>query len=203
MAELGRTADEYYLALKKLLPKGPAWELDDSSFFMEMLKLSALEFARVDADIVRLINESDPRTASVTLLEWFHQWGIPDECLKLYSDEEVETYVNILVAKISTQGLSFIELIQNLALVLGFTGVNVNDYDVFTVDSRVDERIYGLEWLYYIRTVTVDEIPITDFLTTSRVHSRLREWGNQLWECMVRSLAPCHFNIIFQYGSED
>ena len=37
MAELGRTADEYQLALKKLLPKGPAWELDDSSFFIKML----------------------------------------------------------------------------------------------------------------------------------------------------------------------
>ncbi len=203
MAELGRTADEYYLALKKLLPRGPAWELDDSSFFMEMLNLASLEFARIDADICQLINESDPRTASVTLTEWFHQWGIPDECTKLYSEDDVENYVSALIAKISTQGLSFVELLSNLALALGYTGVDLGNYEPFTVDSTVDDRLYSEEWVHFIRAITVDETPIREFTVDSTVNKALAEWGNTLWECMVQAMAPAHLSIIFQYGTEE
>lgn len=202
MAELGRTADEYQLALKKLLPKGPAWELDDSSFFIKMLQLAALEFARIDADIIRLINESDPRTAEVTLSEWFHQWGIPDECITLYGEDDITTYVQALIAKISTQGLTFIELLQILATSLGYSVVELGNYEPFTVDSTVDKRLYSEDWIYFVRMITVDEIPVRDFTADSTVNRALAEWGNQLWECMVKALAPAHLSLIFQYGEE-
>ena len=202
MAELGRTSDEYQLALKKLLPKGPAWELDDSSFFIKMLQLAALEFARIDADIIRLINESDPRTAEVTLFEWFHQWGIPDECIRLYGEDDITTYVQALIAKISTQGLTFIELLQILATSLGYSGVELGNYDPFTVDSTVDKRLYSEDWIYFVRMITVDEIPVREFTADSTVNRALAEWGNQLWECMVKALAPAHISLIFQYGED-
>ena len=61
MGRVSFTTDNYYAAMKKLLPKGPAWELEDSTFFMKMLYLAALEFARLDADISKMIDESDPQ----------------------------------------------------------------------------------------------------------------------------------------------
>lgn len=202
MAELGRTADEYQLALKKLLPKGPAWELDDSSFFIKMLQLASLEFARIDADIIRLINESDPRTAEVTLSDWFHQWGIPDECIRLYGEDDITTYVQALIAKISTQGLTFIELLKILATSLGYSGVELGNYEPFTVDSTVDQRLYSEDWIYFVRMITVDKVPVRELTVDSTVDKALAEWGNQFWECMVKSLAPAHLSLIFQYGED-
>lgn len=203
MAELGRSDDEYYLALKKLLPKGPAWELDNNCFFMKMLELASLEFARIDADIKKLIDESDPRTASVTLAEWFYQWDIPDECLKLLGEEDLALYQKVLVTKISSQGYTFEELINLLAIQLGYSNVNVKTYDVFTVASRVNEAIYSDLWQSTVKAIMADGTPIIPFRVTSRVNERLNTWGNALWECLVKSLAPAHCNIIFQYGSEE
>ena len=99
---LGHSASEYLQIFKALITKGTAWELEDKCFFNKMLEIAALEFARVDADILKLIDESDPRTASVTLADWFYQWGIPDDCLKQYSQATLEEYRNVLVTKIAT-----------------------------------------------------------------------------------------------------
>ncbi len=99
MAGLNHSASEYLQALRLLLPPGPAWQLDESCYFVKLLELAAREFARIDADITNLIRESDPRTASVTLFNWFDEWGVPEECLKAYSDASLEDYRNVLVTK--------------------------------------------------------------------------------------------------------
>ena len=66
---LGYSADDYYKAMKALLPRGPAWELDDHTTLMSMLYVAAQEFAQIDALIKKLIDESDPRDAQITLSE--------------------------------------------------------------------------------------------------------------------------------------
>lgn len=46
---LGYSTDDYYKAMKALLPRGPAWELDDHTTLMSMLYVAAQEFAQIDA----------------------------------------------------------------------------------------------------------------------------------------------------------
>ena len=117
-------------------------------------------------------------------------------------ENDITTYVQALIAKISTQGLTFIELLQNLATYLGYSGVELGNYEPFTVNSTVDERLYSEDWIYFVRMITVDEVPVREFTVDSTVNKALAEWGNQLWECMVKALAPAHLSLIFQYGED-
>ncbi|MDY6471403.1 MAG: hypothetical protein SPK70_10085, partial [Succinivibrio dextrinosolvens] len=71
----GFTVSEYQSALKKLLPQGPAWEDELSDLMVAVIDLASREFQRIDHDISQLIDESDPRTASVTISDWFKEWG--------------------------------------------------------------------------------------------------------------------------------
>ena len=197
---LGYSADDYYQAMKALLPKGPAWELEDSAPLMQMLYVAAQEFARIDADILTLVKESDPRTASVTLSDWFDDWGIPDECLKLLDSAGLDEYKRTLVTKISTLGYSFGELVELIATSLGYENVSLDTFETFTVGSTVDKAMYDDRWITYFMTITVDKYNAKFFLSDWSVEKPLAEWGDQLFECLVKSLAPCHANVIFLYG---
>lgn len=199
MEGLGLSAADYLDAEKKLLPKGPAWEVDDT-FFEKTLTLAALEFARVDGDILKLVDESDPRTASITLRDWFHQWGIPDECLKALTDADLETFRRVLITKITTQGYTFEQFVYLIGQTLGYTSTSVGTYDPFTVSSFVNQRLCDDEWKRWFMTITADSTNVKYFIASSRVDNPLALWGDQLFECLVKSLAPAHLGVIFQYG---
>lgn len=200
MAKLGFNADEYYEALKKLLPKGPAWdELDADGFFMKMLDLAALEFARVDADMQKLIAESDPQTASATLTDWFHQWGIPDECLK-GQENSLEALRTELLIKIRTLGFTFQELVPYIGGLCGYDDAGIETADIFTVASTVDKGLYSPAWADWYWSVTARNDNQQYFKTTGRVDEALSTWGNDLFECLVKHYAPAHTGVIFKYG---
>ena len=201
MAKLGYSADQYYEALKKLLPKGPAWDnLDDQSFFMKMLKLAALEFARLDYDISQLINESDPITANVTLTDWFHQWGVPDECS---NDENatLEQLREVLLFKIRSLGLTFPELVSIIGRMCGYQETKLDTAETFTVASTVDMALYSEDWASWFWTVTVSELNQKFFMVDGYANEYLSTWGNQLFECLIKHYAPAHTGVIFRYGA--
>lgn len=199
MAKLNFNADEYYGALKQLLPKGPAWDaLDDSTFFKKMLMLAALEFARIDADFQKLINESDPTTASVTLTDWFYQWGIPDECLK-GQESDIEELRRELIIKIRTLGYTFAEMVPYIGNLCGYEA-SLDTADLFTVGSTVDQRIYDSSWASWYWSVTANVLNQEFFKTTGRVNERLSTWGDDIFECLIKHYAPAHTGVIFKYG---
>ena len=186
---LGYSTDDYYKAMKALLPRGPAWELDDHTTLMSMLYVAAQEFAQIDADITRLINESDPRTAQITLSEWFEQWGIPDECLKSIDNP--------------TLGMSFGELVALIANALDYKNVSIQVFTSFTTRSNCSQALYDDNWKAYFMTIAVDKYNKKEFTTAWNASQPLAIWGDQLFECMVKSLAPCHANVIFLYGKSE
>ena len=62
------TADDYYRALKQLLPKGKLFDsLKEDSLPAKWLASVAKEFQRVDARVEAALAEFDPRTATETL----------------------------------------------------------------------------------------------------------------------------------------
>ncbi len=200
MGKLTYTASDYLAGLRALLPHGPAWDLGDDALVTRLLDTFACELARIDADIARLVEESDPRTASATLSDWFDEWGIPDDCLKLLTDATTETYRKVLILKITTMGMTFEELVAAIASVLGYDA-SIGDTSVFTVASTVDDAIYGVAWRLAALIQVADETTVDFFTADDRVSMALAEWGDDLWECLVTSLAPAHINVIFQYGS--
>jgi uncharacterized protein YmfQ (DUF2313 family) len=202
MGKLIYGSSNYLQGMIGLLPKGPAWELDESSLFYRLMQICADEFARIDLDIAQLVEESDPRTASATLSDWFDEWGIPDDCLKLLDDPTTEDYRKVLILKITTLGLTFEELVTVIGNYLGYDA-SVGDTDIHTVASTVDARLYDVSWRNTALIVSADETVVNLLTVDDRVSMALAEWGDELWECLITALAPAHNNVIFQYGSDE
>jgi len=75
---MAMTAEEYLSQLQALLPPGAAWPRQGDAELTAVLQALADEFARVDQSADRLIDESDPRTASDLLTGWEADTGLPD-----------------------------------------------------------------------------------------------------------------------------
>lgn len=197
---LGYTSAQYMGALQKLLPQGPAWELEGNEFLYKVLELASLEFARIDNDILMLIREASPETCSVTFDDWCHQWGIPDKCL-LDVDADLDLYRTLLCLKIYSQGYSFVECINMICNTLGFETVSLYTNTLHTVSSPMNTGLYDSQWGLQIIIHTEDETSITYFRTTSSAQRRLAEWGIEVFECIVKSFAPCWAKVVFSYGN--
>lgn len=197
---LGYTSEQYMGALQKLLPQGPAWELEGNEFLYKVLELASLEFARIDNDILMLIREASPETCSVTFDDWCHQWGIPDKCL-LDVDADLDLYRTLLCLKIYSQGYSFVECINMICNALGFETVSLYTNTLHTVSSPMNTGLYDSQWGLQIIIHTEDETSITYFRTTSSAQRRLAEWGIEVFECIVKSFAPCWAKVVFSYGN--
>ena len=197
---LGYTSEQYMGALQKLLPQGPAWELEGNDFLYKVLELASLEFARIDNDILMLIREASPETCSVTFDDWCHQWGIPDKCL-LDVDADLDLYRTLLCLKIYSQGYSFVECINMICNALGFETVSLYTNTLHTVSSPMNTGLYDSQWGLQIIIHTEDETSITYFRTTSSAQRRLAEWGIEVFECIVKSFAPCWAKVVFSYGN--
>lgn len=197
---LGYTSEQYMGALQKLLPQGPAWELEGNEFLYKVLELASLEFARIDNDILMLIREASPETCSVTFDDWWHQWGIPDKCL-LDVDADLDLYRTLLCLKIYSQGYSFVECINMICNALGFETVSLYTNTLHTVSSPMNTGLYDSQWGLQIIIHTEDETSITYFRTTSSAQRRLAEWGIEVFECIVKSFAPCWAKVVFSYGN--
>lgn len=198
----GFSVDNYLTALKGLLPKGPAWEDKQSEAMDAVLYLTAKELQRLDVDIARLIDESDPRTASVTLPQWYKEWGIPDECLKSLSSTTSDQWRQILVTKIRSLGLTYSELLVVIARVSGMQSASAQRVEPFTTASRTNQRLYGRSWDHAVLIISATADRIQYFRTSSRTDERLAQWGNQLFECLVKACSPAHKILVFSYTEE-
>jgi uncharacterized protein YmfQ (DUF2313 family) len=76
-----RTAEEYRQQLQGLLPSGPAWDPELVPEVALVLSGVALEFSRLDARAVALLNEMDPAGVSELVPDWEVIMGLPDSCL--------------------------------------------------------------------------------------------------------------------------
>ena len=198
----GFTVDNYEQALKSLLPKGPAWESEQADVISAVLYLTARELQRIDLDIAKLIDESDPRTASATLSQWYKEWGIPDECLKSLGSTTSEQWRKILVTKIRSLGLTYSELLVVIARVSGMKSASAQRVEPFTTASRTNQRLYGRSWDHAVLIISATTDQIQYFRTSSRTDERLAQWGNALFECLVRETSPAHKVLVFSYTED-
>lgn len=74
---MGLTADAYGRQLKQLLPRGPIWRLEPTSWISRTLLAIAEELARVDGRSDQLLEEWDPATSGELLADWERVLGLP------------------------------------------------------------------------------------------------------------------------------
>jgi uncharacterized protein YmfQ (DUF2313 family) len=78
---VARTAEQYRRQLRGLLPLGPAWDPELVPEIDLVLSGVSVEFSRLDARAVDLLNEMDPAGVSELVPDWEAIMGLPDPCL--------------------------------------------------------------------------------------------------------------------------
>lgn len=76
-----RSAEQYRVQLRQLLPQGPAWDLERLPELALVLEGLSIELARVDGRIVGLYAEMDPASVTELVPDWEQVMGLPDACL--------------------------------------------------------------------------------------------------------------------------
>lgn len=199
-----RSADDYLHMLLALLPTGPAWRAPIGSVLRTELEAMAQELARVEAALELALDECDPQTTQLMLLEWETELGLPDECSELY--ETVAERRGAVLAKLTDTGGMRPEDYEELAMVYAEEGyvVRVVDYQPFVVDgSSVGEALTNDEWTYAFG-VQAPGITFRDFnVGVSVAGEPLRTWGNTKLACVIDRYKPAHAVAVLEYTEEE
>lgn len=186
----------FYIAqLQALLPPGIAWPVEQGAL-ADTLGALAEEMARVDGRASDLREEADPRTTVELLADWERAFGLPDPCTEL-PDTYAER-IAALVEKVGRVGGQSPAYFIGVAARLGYT-VTITEFDPFTVDDRVDDRLYGEAWQFAWQ-VNAPAETVSYFTVDSYVTERLAEWGNVRLECAIDRIKPAHTTVIYAYG---
>lgn len=198
------TERDYTKQINALLPRGPVWTRRTGGLIDAILYAAACEFARVDAAAHRILTESDPRTSSQLLQQWFDDWGVPSECLAALADPTREQMRQDLLAKITSNAGLTKQFFVDLSAVLGYT-VEVETFTPHDVTCTVADRLYDDDWrtVFVMNVAVRDETDLELFDATWTVDQPLAVFGNAVLECVVRALAPAHTTVIFSYGDNE
>lgn len=195
------TAQEYVNQLKMLLPPGPAFPRGDStSLFAMMLEVWGAELARVDGRACQVIEEADPRQAIETFQEWLDQWGLPDECIKLWTTADNSTLRNLLLWKIKDTGSPNLAFFRDLAAMFGYT-ITIDEFFRHSVRSRSSEVLATERWpnTWRVNVCSGLGAKVTYHQVVGGADEALAWWGDAIIECLIKRYAPAHTKIYFGY----
>lgn len=194
---MSRTASDYKALLKKLLPKGKAWAVGNGSTFDKLLDAKAQEYARIDADIIRFINNVFPQTTVDFLEDWERLVGIPKECLQRGDDPQ--TRREDIVAALSVQGNLSRQHYIDLAKRLGYD-ITITEPRPFRVSiNAVGDALYSEDWLFFW-IVNTQLNTIRYFrVSENEVGDPLAYWSNERLECVMNLYKPAHTIVLFSY----
>ena len=198
------TAQEYVNQLKALLPPGPAWPRGDSTSMLALLiETWATEFARVDARAAALIAEADPRFCQETFQDWLAQWGLPDECTKLWAHLNTTTLRTLLLQKVTGIGGQTPQFFFDLAGMFGYV-IEIDEYRSYTVIADTLDVLADELWpsTWEVNVLQSAGTKMTYHEVTGGVEEPLAWWGDALIECLIRKYAPAHTQVSFSYIDE-
>lgn len=195
------SAADYVAQLKELLPPGPAWPRGDSASMLAMLiEVWAQEFAKVDARVHALVTEADPRAAQETFSEWLEQWGLPDECIELWSTVNNNTLRTLLVQKVTTVGGQNRQFFIDLAAQFGYQ-IEIDEFRRHTVMSDTLDVLADELWpsTWRVNVFGSAGSKTTYHEVTGGAEEALAWWGDMLIECLIRRYAPAQADLYFGY----
>lgn len=191
------TTEHYLRQLQALLPQGDAWPREDNATLTQFLDALAEEFARIDERGVALIDESDPRLTFELLADWEKAFGLPDTCTEA-ADTIAERH-DSLHEKVTRIGDQSRQYFINVAARVGYQ-ITITEFDVFQAGDHAGDLVNGDNWRFAWR-VNAPEETITEFKAgLSAAGDPLRDWGNEILECVINRLKPAHTHVQFAYG---
>lgn len=194
-----RTAEEYRAQLQGLLPPGPAWDTELVPEVALVLSGVALEFSRVEARAVALLNEMDPAGVSELVPDWESIMGLPDTCLgpnPAFEDRRLAVRRRLVEVGGQSRGY-FIEI----AVSQGYPNANITENRAPRMGrSRFGSAHFGTWNAQFMWT-----------LNTGGRQRQGRRFGVSYWgerfgtnpgnalECLIRRPAPAHTVVHINY----
>lgn len=191
------SADDYYQMLKGDTPQGRAWPTEDEATVNLLLRAIAEELARLDGQVDYLLDEIDPVTTQDMLGDWERILGLPDACVE--EGQSLQDRKAAVLAKLTNQGAQTPQFYIDLAARYGYT-ITITEFQPFVCgESRCGEPL-TIESIRFYWQVSTALDTIKYFRTgASTAGDPLRDWGNDVLECVINKLKPAHTIVNFVY----
>lgn len=192
-------SEKYKSVLQNLLPAGKIWNKSSGNYLSKLLEGIGAEFQRVENRARDLLKESDPRTASETILDWERFLGLPDEC-DVENDSSVERRYKLINRALTFRGGQTPQYFIDYIKALGFD-TTIYEYKEFRagLSSAGDPISNGIEW---VNTWQLN-LPATlayDFSAGVSVAGEpLRVFRNESVECSIGHIKPAQTKVIFAF----
>jgi len=192
------TATDYRQQLQALLPPGPAWASDEASPITQLLDGLAPELARIDARVLQVVEEADPRTVAALFADWERVAGLPDACAAAFGGGQTDAQRRAaLLGRITTLGGQSAAYFTGVANALGFA-ITITEFREHSVIDDVDAPFFAAEWPHVWR-VNSALSTVLELTVDSTVDDPLAAWGNELLECVMNRLTPAQSTVFFSY----
>jgi uncharacterized protein YmfQ (DUF2313 family) len=192
------SAQEYALQFQRLLPRGRVWHRGLGMVEDADIEVLMPTWSRLQSRLNDLIAEIFPCSTLELLPEWEASLGLPDPCTGPLPT--LQQRVAAVCAKFSARGGQSKNYYIAVAKALGFT-ITITEFAPFRAGiNRTGQPLYGEDWAYTWR-INASANTIIYFQTgLSTTSERLREWGNQLLECVMEAIKPAHTVLQFGYS---
>lgn len=157
-----------------------------------------LTLDRVYSDAQTILDGLDPFAHQAWLADYERVYGLPDECTPTNAPLDVRLR-QLAIALRERRGISR-EHYYWLAAALGYA-ITIEEYRPFVAGSRAGEDLFNGDWRY-VWVVRAANSGVRRFAAgRSTAGEPLQAWGNELFECVFRRLAPAHTLVHFAYGA--
>lgn len=158
---------------------------------------NALDQAQFSAD--QLLDEMDPRTASVTFTDWERVYGLPDACVVAAGiSQSIAERRAALVTLVNMIGGQSRDFFIALAAELGYA-ITIEEcapyITEFDTERPVYDEIYRFVWIVHASLFN-----LRDMVTEDDTEMATAVWGNKLLECRISRFKPAHTYVIFAYS---
>lgn len=189
------SADDFKQQLKKLLPYGPAWDTEESLLADKMVEAWAQEYARIHADIERLVEEADPRTTLELLSDYERIFGLPTDCM-VGIDQTIQQRRNALIAQMVSVGGQSRAYFTALAAAAGYT-ISITEFSPHTFLADFAYPFYGTDWAYAWQVNGVSFGVVIYFFFNGGFNEPFASWDANLLTCLINRFKPAHTVVLY------
>lgn len=195
---MARTVADYTHAMLALLPIGPAWPRDQSSWWGLWFKAISAEFVRAEKQHEQLLKEMSPATTELLLEAYETDYALPDPCLT--QDQTISERREALFVKATSIGQQNKQFFIDTAKALGYD-ITITEYSSAnpgTQTSYQNQPIAGDAWNFVWQiNASLENYHARRY--GSAYGELYSTFGNEQLECAMRAVAHDHRVLFFSY----
>lgn len=182
-----------------LLPEGEAWPRDPASYWGLLFKGFYPEMKRELALREQLLDEMSVSSAQLFFSDYETEYGLPDTCSG--DDQTVSQRRQSLILKEAEEGRQDRQYFIDVAARLGFE-ITITEYSENNPGPQTDYQglpIRGADW-NFVWQINAPQTTVQPRQYGSAYGEAYTILGNNVLECVLRSLVHAHRILFFSYS---